>query len=256
MSWYCRSQSLIYSMKLTISTERFDFFLSSNVHAMVSFIVSHHQMTSWRWSSSSLSYRDIIVGGDDRRHFSKDSQVGKFGMFSIKLVFLMQATGCALRFVSSCLWIRIYRIGAATDTSSRYQPVEFSRRITNLGAFCPASASIAINARSTSMSDALLGGAIYHPAPSSHESCTDAINARPTSLTDELLKAIYNPAAFNSLRQSSSDEDSAESSEVGSPFYCSQVTEAEAKVCVLFPVLWGLPGISTGLWAVNKRKRI
>ena len=66
-------------------------------------------------------------------------------------------------------------------------------------------------------------------------------------MSDRLLGTNYNTAALNSLRQSSSDEDNAESSEVSSSLYCSQVTQAEAEVC---------KGILTGLWALNKKKRI
>lgn len=98
------------------------------------------------------------------RNFSDVSSLGKFGAFSVKLVFWMQVTGCVLRVVSSSLWIQMYRLGAAIDTADLYLPIDFDNRIGNFSSLNPGSPSPVANTRTMSMSDEVLGGSIYNPA--------------------------------------------------------------------------------------------
>lgn len=98
------------------------------------------------------------------RNFSDVSSLGKFGAFSVKLVFWMQVTGCVLRAISSSLWIQMYRLGAAIDTTDLYLPIDFDNRIGNFSSLNPGSPSPVANTRTMSMSDEVLGGSIYNPA--------------------------------------------------------------------------------------------
>jgi len=61
------------------------------------------------------------------------TQLGKFGAFSVELMFWMQAIGSGLRFISSFLWCQMYRLGAISGTSSTLQPVDFDVRNSILG---------------------------------------------------------------------------------------------------------------------------
>ena len=64
----------------------------------------------------------------DCRHFGDETQLGKFGAFSVRLMFWMQVTGSVLRFLSSFLWCQMYRLGAISGTSETLQPVDFDAR--------------------------------------------------------------------------------------------------------------------------------
>ncbi len=102
--------------------------------------------------------------------------MGKFGTISVKLTFWMQASGSVLRFVSVLVWVKMYRLGMATDTASLYQPVDFEGRIENLGNFSPEvqSPATASSVRRSLLSNEILGGSIYDPAVySSHLQFTD-----------------------------------------------------------------------------------
>ncbi len=110
------------------------------------------------------------------RNFTKESPLGKFGTVSVKLTFWMQASGSVLRFVSVLVWVKMYRLGMATDTASLYQPVDFEGRIENLGNFSPEvqSPATASSVRRSLLSNEILGGSIYDPAVySSHLQFTD-----------------------------------------------------------------------------------
>jgi hypothetical protein len=61
----------------------------------------------------------------DCRHFGSETQLGKFGAFSVQLMFWMQAAGSGFRFVSSFLWVQMYRLGAMSGTSATQLPVDF-----------------------------------------------------------------------------------------------------------------------------------
>eukprot|EP01018_Ginkgo_biloba_P038401 Gb_19871 [translate_table: standard] len=83
---------------------------------------------------------------------------GKFSSFSVKIVFWMQTTGFSVRFISSFVWFRMYRLGASSDNNSVYQPADFESRIGLLNPSSPAPA------RQTSIGTEVLGGSIYDPA--------------------------------------------------------------------------------------------
>jgi len=86
------------------------------------------------------------------RHFWNETQVGKFGALSVKIMFWMQATGTVLRLISSFLWCQMYRLGAVADTLVTQQTVVLDARIVNLGSG---------NAERESE---VLGGSIYDQA--------------------------------------------------------------------------------------------
>lgn len=147
------------------------FHSSRNIDNLQVVIVDRWQMTDCsRWWSpwlcvnavDSLNFTNfhVIVC----RNFSDVSSLGKFGAFSVKLVFWMQVTGCVLRVISSSLWIQMYRLGAAIDTADLYLPIDFDNRIGNFSSLNPGSPSPAANTRTMSMSDEVLGGSIYNPA--------------------------------------------------------------------------------------------
>lgn len=85
-------------------------------------------------------------------------QYGKFSLFSLKLVFWMQAIGFSVRLISSFVWLQIYRLGVSSDFSSVYQPAEFENRPGFSNPPSPA------HRRQTSIEDNVLGGSIYDPA--------------------------------------------------------------------------------------------
>ncbi|CAM6035320.1 unnamed protein product [Sphagnum compactum] len=118
----------------------------------------------------------FILFTSEIRNFTKESPLGKFGTISVKLTFWMQASGSVLRFVSVLVWVKMYRLGMATDTASLYQPVDFEGRIENLGNFSPEvqSPATASSVRRSLLSNEILGGSIYDPAVySSHLQFTD-----------------------------------------------------------------------------------
>jgi hypothetical protein len=71
----------------------------------------------------------------DGRHLWDGTQLDKFGTFSVKLMFWMQATGSGLRFLSSFLWCQMYRLGAISGTLATLQPVDFDARNSILGSY-------------------------------------------------------------------------------------------------------------------------
>jgi uncharacterized membrane protein len=118
----------------------------------------------------------FILFTSEIRNFTKESPLGKFGTISVKITFWMQASGSVLRFVSVLVWLKMYRLGMATDTASLYQPVDFEGRIENLGNFSPEVQSpvTASSVRRSLLSNEILGGSIYDPAVySSHLQFTD-----------------------------------------------------------------------------------
>lgn len=62
------------------------------------------------------------------RHSWNETQLGKFGAFSVKLMFCMQASGCGLRLISSFLWCQMYRLRAISEALSLQERAEFHGR--------------------------------------------------------------------------------------------------------------------------------
>lgn len=91
------------------------------------------------------------------RNFSTETY-GAFFVFSLRLALSMQIIGFSVRFLSSFLWIQMYRLGPASVESSAYREVDYDMRSSFLNP------SINEIARQTSNSDECLGGAIYDPA--------------------------------------------------------------------------------------------
>nr|XP_024395188.1 uncharacterized protein LOC112291662 isoform X1 [Physcomitrium patens] len=93
------------------------------------------------------------------RHFWNETQVGKFGVFSLKLMFWMQATGSGLRFISSFLWCQMYRLGAISGTLAAQQPVDFDASTSILGAYSLDDYSLRVDTEPD-----MVGGSIYDRA--------------------------------------------------------------------------------------------
>lgn len=83
---------------------------------------------------------------------------GTFFVFSLRLALSMQIIGFSVRFLSSFLWIQMYRLGPASIDGSAYREADFDVRSSFLS---PQAHEIA---RQNSNSDDFIGGAIYDPA--------------------------------------------------------------------------------------------
>ncbi|KAM0947961.1 hypothetical protein DsansV1_C07g0073211 [Dioscorea sansibarensis] len=81
-----------------------------------------------------------------------------FVTFSLKLALLMQIIGFSVRFLSSFLWIQMYRLGVSSVDSTSYREADFDVRNSFLN---PPIHGIV---RENSTSDDILGGSIYDPA--------------------------------------------------------------------------------------------
>ncbi|WOL17099.1 hypothetical protein Cni_G25888 [Canna indica] len=90
-------------------------------------------------------------------NITPDQKFGPLIVFSLKLALSMEIIGFSVRFLSSFLWIQIYRLGVSTVDSTMCR------------ADCSARSSF-VNppthevARQNSNSDEILGGSIYDPA--------------------------------------------------------------------------------------------
>lgn len=62
--------------------------------------------------------------GDICRHFGSETQLGKFGAFSVQLMFWMQVAGSGFRFFSFFLWFQMYRLGAMSGTWATQLPAD------------------------------------------------------------------------------------------------------------------------------------
>ncbi|XP_020583070.1 uncharacterized protein LOC110026466 isoform X2 [Phalaenopsis equestris] len=85
----------------------------------------------------------------------------KYGLsfvFSVRLAFSMQIIGFSVRFLSSFLWIQMYRLGATTVDNLGYQDIDFHATSNYIN---PGSNVLA---RQDSNSSDILGGSIYDPA--------------------------------------------------------------------------------------------
>lgn len=101
----------------------------------------------------------FILFTDEIRHFWNETQLGKFGAFSVELMFWMQATGSGLRFLSSFLWCQMYRLGAISGTSATAQPVDFDVRVSILDSYNLGNVRLGDDTESEA-----IGGSIYDPA--------------------------------------------------------------------------------------------
>lgn len=90
----------------------------------------------------------------------RDPSFRDFSVFSIWIVFSAQVASCTLRFLSSLFWVQMYRLGAAIDTSSMYQPVDFEGRISTFGLQNDRPSP----SHAVSISEEILGGSIYNPS--------------------------------------------------------------------------------------------
>ncbi|CAM6099617.1 unnamed protein product [Calypogeia fissa] len=90
----------------------------------------------------------------------RDPSYRELSVFSVWIVFSMQVASSALRLLSSLFWVQMYRLGAQTDTSAMYQPVDFEGRISTFE--LPNDRPSPSHA--VSMSEEILGGSIYNPA--------------------------------------------------------------------------------------------
>ncbi|XP_042426589.1 uncharacterized protein LOC122014424 isoform X2 [Zingiber officinale] len=90
-------------------------------------------------------------------NFNPDQKFGPLFVFSIRLALLMEIFGFSVRFLSSFLWVQMYRLGVSTVDSTIYRADynvrdSFVNRPTNEVA------------RQASTADEILGGSIYDPA--------------------------------------------------------------------------------------------
>ncbi|XP_020275848.1 uncharacterized protein LOC109850281 isoform X2 [Asparagus officinalis] len=86
------------------------------------------------------------------------AEYGTFIVFSLRLALSMQIIGFSVRFLSSFLWIQMYRLGPGSIDSTAYHEVDFDVRSSFLN---PATHEIA---RENSNSEEFIGGSIYDPA--------------------------------------------------------------------------------------------
>lgn len=89
------------------------------------------------------------------RNISPDEKYGPLFVFSLRLALSMQIIGFSVRFLSSFLWIQMYRLGLSSVDSAAYHEADFDVR----NSFLNPSTD-----RQTSNSDEFLGGSIYDPA--------------------------------------------------------------------------------------------
>lgn len=82
---------------------------------------------------------------------------GQFIVFSLRLTLSMQIIGFTVRFLSSILWIQIYRLGVSCVNNTTYNEADFDVRNSFLN---PTNRDIV---RENSISEDVLGGSIYDP---------------------------------------------------------------------------------------------
>ncbi|CAD5173590.1 uncharacterized protein LOC135634674 [Musa acuminata AAA Group] len=85
-----------------------------------------------------------------------DQKYGQLFVFSLRLALLMEIVGFSVRFLSTFLWIQIYRLGVSTvDNPINHADYSVRNSFVN-----PSTHDVA---RQNSNSDEILGGAIYDP---------------------------------------------------------------------------------------------
>ncbi|KAL5196710.1 hypothetical protein ABZP36_000222 [Zizania latifolia] len=90
------------------------------------------------------------------RNITPEEKYGQLFVFSLKLALWMQIIGFSVRFLSSFIWIQMYRLGVSSSTPT-YHEANYDGRNSFLS---PRSNSV----RRNSMADDILGGSIYDPA--------------------------------------------------------------------------------------------
>ncbi|CAL5066383.1 unnamed protein product [Urochloa decumbens] len=89
-------------------------------------------------------------------NITPDEKYGQLFVFSLRLALWMQIIGFSVRFLSSFIWIQMYRLGASSSTPT-YLDANHEVRNSFLS---PRSDSV----RRSSMADDILGGSIYDPS--------------------------------------------------------------------------------------------
>ncbi|XP_052163749.1 uncharacterized protein LOC127780814 isoform X2 [Oryza glaberrima] len=89
-------------------------------------------------------------------NITPEEKYGQLFVLSLKLALWMQIIGFSVRFLSSFIWIQMYRLGVSSSTPT-YHEVNYDGRNSFLS---PRSSSV----RRNSMADDILGGSIYDPA--------------------------------------------------------------------------------------------
>ncbi|ONM52456.1 uncharacterized protein [Zea mays] len=85
-----------------------------------------------------------------------DDKYGQLFVFSLRLALWMQIIGFSVRFLSSFLWIQMYRLGPSFTTPTYFETNHEART----SFLSPRSDSV----RRNSMADDILGGSIYDPS--------------------------------------------------------------------------------------------
>ncbi|KAF7001041.1 hypothetical protein CFC21_016792 [Triticum aestivum] len=84
-----------------------------------------------------------------------DEKYGQLFVFSLRLALWMQTIGFSVRFLSSFIWIQMYRLGVSSSTPTYYEANDARNSFLS-----PRSNSV----RRGSMADDILGGSIYDPS--------------------------------------------------------------------------------------------
>lgn len=90
------------------------------------------------------------------RNITPDQKFGPLLIFSLRLALLMEIIGFLVRFLSSFLWIQMYKLGLSTVDSTVYC-ADYSVRNSFVN---PPTHEVA---RQNSTSDEILGGSVYDP---------------------------------------------------------------------------------------------
>ncbi|KAJ7524898.1 hypothetical protein O6H91_17G026800 [Diphasiastrum complanatum] len=101
----------------------------------------------------------FILFTNEIRQSNRYTEFGKFWELPLRIVLWMQSISFGLHFVSSFIWLMMYRIGLRTDYPAMYQPVDFDGRIGNLFIH-----SSSLSALPADIDEEVLGGSIYDPA--------------------------------------------------------------------------------------------
>ncbi|KAG6495774.1 hypothetical protein ZIOFF_043601 [Zingiber officinale] len=91
------------------------------------------------------------------RNFNPDQKFGPVFVFSIKLALLMEIIDFSVRFLSSFLWVRMYRLGVSTLDNTTYC-ADYNVRDSFVN---PPTNEVA---RQTSNANKILGGSVYDPS--------------------------------------------------------------------------------------------
>ena len=90
------------------------------------------------------------------RTITPDEKYGQLFVFSLRLALWMQIIGFSVRFLSSFIWIQMYRLGASSSSPTYF---DANHEVRN-SFLSPRSDSV----RRSSMADDILAGSIYDPS--------------------------------------------------------------------------------------------